>query len=722
MNVNSSGNKPSHHQSSSSSGKQFGIFVGKVKDVVDPSGLGRLRVWISQLSSTKEDDPGGWFTMRYCPPFAGATDTKKESTARDSKIYPETNQSYGFWMVPPTKNVHVVCGFINGDTKQGIWWAMLPQDGHTHALPAVASGSTHDGQIKPVAERNRFNTADKQEENRPEHPASFKLGQQGLDLDLRRGQSNAGPFRKKEQHPGLAYGFLTPGQHSLMLDDGEDGISGAIRLRTYTGHQIVMHEEGGFIYVVNAKGTAWVELDDEGNIDFYAAGNFSVNAEKNINLRAGNNINLDANNNINGVGRKNIRLEACETFNITGTNGVKITSQLNMDLRAAANLKQTAQRIDLNGPEALPADLPEEHSLFTNIYVGRSVASRVPEQEPWAGHSSFFGGEKITTPVGVENPELGEPQVTPAEESYQEAAPATEEEVALAESCIPEINLDSVILSQEGFDLLTSRMAYRGMMYADGQGFSVGYGTRVDIFGPGNPASRIDDGLKQALVAGPSEAEARSITRQIVDRHVTGPIRTTIKQAIAGRNICITQAVFDALVIAGYSNPASAKKMAQQVVDSGARSADGKPQAQDIAKIWASSAYVGNTDQRNADAQFALSGSVPSSFRLKTAEQARNDGVAKDRDAVLKDRARVPAYPWQGKLGNGPKTGAAKETKVGKPTPEQLSQWERSYFLNTGKQAPGTNLSIDQLIIKYGSPHIGENSPPNQPTQALSIT
>jgi len=712
MQVNTAGGKPLHHQPSSNSNKQFGIFVGKVKDVTDLSGLGRLRVWISQLSSSKEDDPAGWFTMRYCPPFAGATDTKTESTARDATIYPDTNQSYGFWMVPPTKNVHVICGFVNGDTSQGIWWAMLPQDGHTHALPAIASGSTHEGLIKPVAERNRFNTADKQEENRPEHPASFKLGQQGLDKDLRRGQTNAGPFRNKEQHPGLAYGILSPGQHSIMLDDGEDGISGAIRLRTYSGHQIVMHEEGGFIYVVNAKGTAWIELDDEGNIDVYAAGNFSVNAEKNINLRAGNNINIDAANNINGVGRKNVHLEACETFNITGTNGVKITSQLNMDLLAAASMKSTAQRIDLNGPPAQSADLPEENSLFVNSNVGRSVASRVPEHEPWAGHSSFFGGEKISTPLGVEDPKLGEPDITPAPESYEELAPETD----LAEACIPESDLDKIGLSQEGFDLFISRLDYRGMMYADGQGYSVGYGTRVDIFGPSNKSSKIDQNLQQALVSGPSESEARLIVRQILDRYVIPPLRTSIKQSVAGRNICLTQAMIDSLIIAAYSDAGTATEMAKQVVDSGASAADGRPLPKDLAKIWAGSSYAGDTDQRNGDLQHVLTGSVPSSFKPKTLEKTLRDGLRLDQNAVLNNRALNPAYPWNNKLGNGPGIGKTKDTAFVKPTPDQLAQWERSHYLNTGKPAPGTRLTTDQLRAKYGSSHTGGNSPPNAPT------
>lgn len=653
MRINASGGKPQHHQAASSANKHFGIFVGKVKEVTDEQGLGRLRVWIPQISGAQESDPGGWFTMRYCPPFAGATDTSKESKAINAKSFPETNQSYGMWFVPPTKNVNVICGFINGDTSQGIWWAMLPQDGHTHALPAIASGSTHDGEVTPVAERNRFNLTDIQIENRPKHPAAFRLEQQGLDKDLRRGQTNAGPFRKKDQHPGLAYGILTPGQHSLLMDDGEDGVSGQIRFRTYTGHQIVMHEEGGFIHIINAKGTAWIELDEEGNIDFYGAGDFSVHAEKNINLRAGNNINIDAANNINGVGRKNVRLEACETFNITGTNGVKITSQLNMDILAAASMKSTAQRIDLNGPPAQSADLPEEHALVSNQFVGRSVAARVPEHEPWGGHGKISGGEQISLPAGISVPDLGEPDITPAPESYEETKPETEEEKALAEDCLPLENIDALVLSEDGFNLLMSRLNYRGMKYSDGNGYSVGYGTRIDIYGSNSPTSKLDDGLKKALSSGPSESEARLAVRQIIDRHVTPTVRTSLKQKIAGAPMCLTQAMFDSLVIAGYSDPSAAADMAGSVVDSALSNATGKPLPEDIAKIWANSGYAGTSNQRNADAQYVLGGSVPSSFTPNDPEKALNAGIAADKMAVLKNRATNPAYPWESKDGNG---------------------------------------------------------------------
>jgi hypothetical protein len=271
-------------------------------------------------------------------------------------------------------------------------------------------------------------------------------------------------------------------------------------------------------------------------------------------------------------------------------------------------------------------------------------------------------------------------------------------------------------MSETAFDMMKAREAYRGMMYADFQGYSIGYGTRIDIFGPGNPASKLDDNLKQALLNGPSEAEARLASRQIIDRHISPPLRARLKSAIGDKNVCITQSMFDGLCMAAFGNPASAYNMADALVASGARSADGKPTKEDIAKIWANS-VTANPSNRNAEAQFVMTGEVPPSIKIKSAEQLMKDGVNADKTAVLKGQARNPAYPWKSKLGNGPVTGQRVDASYGKPTSEQLAQWERSYYLNTGQPAPGTQLAESQLSTKYGAAHKDGNVPPNAPTQ-----
>ena len=71
--------------------------------------------------------------------------------------------------------------------------------------------------------------------------------------------------------------------HSITLDDGDvDGNSNQIRLRTSTGHQILMNDTEGVIYVGNARGTVWIELNNTGTMDVFA--NDSINfRNENIN-------------------------------------------------------------------------------------------------------------------------------------------------------------------------------------------------------------------------------------------------------------------------------------------------------------------------------------------------------------------------------------------------------------------------------------------------------
>jgi len=717
MRADSNGGRPEHHKPGGGGGnKQHGIFIGKVKDVTDPEGLGRIRVWIAQLGAANENDESSWYTMRYCPPFAGAQAQKAESRADDATKLKETNQSYGMWMVPPHKDVNVICGFINGDTHQGVWWACLPHDGHTHSLPGVASGATHDGQIKPVSERNRFNSKDPQKQNRPKHFQAETLSRQGLEKDLRRGHTNAGPFRNKDKHPGNAYGFLSPGQHSIMLDDGENGKHGQIKLRTRSGNTIIMNNDDGFIYMINAAGSAWFQMDAAGNIDFFGAGDFSVHTEGSINFRADNNINLEAENGINMKAGNDIRIESTDAkVQVNADVAVNITSAQNLNLLADSQFKMTGQRIDLNGPPADRADCPGTNSLSTNSQVGVSIAGRVPEAEPYGGHSALNGGEMPTVPAGVTDETLGNHQITPADLGDEATGDPSVPPLTNAEDCVPDITQNT--LSEEGFNLMKSREAYRGMMYSDYQGYSVGYGTRVDIFT--TDASKIDANLKKALLAGPSEAEARLASRQIVDRHMAPGVIAALEKAkkAAGRQVCITQSQIDALIMAAYGNPAAAKKMAEDLVASGAASVDGKPTKQDIAKIWANSPYSNSANQRNSEANYAMTGKPNADARNMTQDQLRTKGVSADEAAVKNNKARNPQNPWTRSLGNGPSTGEKVEAAYGPPTPTQAAQWERSAYLNTGKVPHGVNLTLQQLKDKYGEPHIGGNFPPSAPTK-----
>ena len=71
------------------------------------------------------------------------------------------------------------------------------------------------------------------------------------------------------------------------------------RLRTRTGHQLLMHNSEDLIYIGNARGTSWIEMTSNGKIDVYAADSISVHSENDINIKADRDVNMEAGRNIN---------------------------------------------------------------------------------------------------------------------------------------------------------------------------------------------------------------------------------------------------------------------------------------------------------------------------------------------------------------------------------------------------------------------------------------
>ena len=71
------------------------------------------------------------------------------------------------------------------------------------------------------------------------------------------------------------------------------------RIRTRTGHQILLHNSEDLIYIGNAKGTAWVELTSNGKIDIYAADSISIHSENDLNIKADRDVNIEAGRNVN---------------------------------------------------------------------------------------------------------------------------------------------------------------------------------------------------------------------------------------------------------------------------------------------------------------------------------------------------------------------------------------------------------------------------------------
>jgi hypothetical protein len=125
------------------------------------------------------------------------------------------------------------------------------------------------------------------------------------------------------------------------------------RIRTRTGHQLLMHNTEDLIYIGNSRGTTWIELTSNGKIDIYAQDSISIHTENDLNVRADRDINMEAGRNINMKaisGR--IQMEAGQDWNVLVGNDAKITVSQNFDLTAGSNTKlTTGSALDISSGE-----------------------------------------------------------------------------------------------------------------------------------------------------------------------------------------------------------------------------------------------------------------------------------------------------------------------------------------------------------------------------------
>lgn len=351
------------------------IYIGIVKDNKDAKRAGRLRVWIPEQEGN-EFDESNWILCDYCTPFGGATNrTKNSRTIVDTQQ--DTQTAYGFWAVPPDINSEVLVCFAGGLVDRAFWIGCLYKEFMLHEVPGIAAssrnknnapGATNAGEPIPVSEYNKWDdTIDAKDELdpiRPWHETRTKgIGEQGLIKDKIRGITSSSAMRES---PSQVFGMSTPGPidprkseaigiarlggHTFVMDDGDaDGNDEYIGLRTRSGAMIRIDETNGLIYAINKKGTSWIQMDADGNVDIFGAESISMRTQKDFNLRADGNVNIEAGQNINmkaaqdsdgsaivgegsGTGG-NINLQAANDMNVLVDDNLSTTvSNGNMDI------------------------------------------------------------------------------------------------------------------------------------------------------------------------------------------------------------------------------------------------------------------------------------------------------------------------------------------------------------------------------------------------------
>jgi phage gp45-like len=362
-----------------------GIYRGIVVDNIDPIGMGRVKVHISKfygiiepgLDAGTNIDPDLYLGAQWCRVLVPMGGTSQPAAGGQV--------AYGINGFRPSIDNEVLVSF-GGDSASGIVIGSLPDEqrvGNTSAGPSVAD--TTDG---PALAQERSRTATSTTERPAPHPQQQALENQGLGRDRIRGLNYSSLNRDPTPR---VMGITSPAGHAIVLDDGslEDQSFLGMRMRSSGGNQVFLDDTNGLIYLINRDGTSWVEMNRNGDIDIYSAQSINIATPGDMNFDAGGSINMQAGKDLNlkALGARGIKIEAAGgTVDIYAATNLNLQADANGNLLIAGNYRESAARIDMNGPTAQAATRPQVTQLAGNTNVTESIANRVPEAEPWAGH------------------------------------------------------------------------------------------------------------------------------------------------------------------------------------------------------------------------------------------------------------------------------------------------------------------------------------------------
>jgi len=351
-----------------------GPYIATVKNTVDPLRMGRLGVNIPALSHTTDPRPEQIVWCQYLSPFYGVKSLRTVSKT-DPYSFKDTQQSYGMWAVPPDIDTTVLVIFAKGENQNAnAFWMGCVQDPMTNQMvpgygatdkTRVASNNTDFAQNKqelygtdvlPAGEKNRnmlepgdtIATADKW--NYPINDAlADQFQSQGLVQDTVRGTTTSSARRES---PSRVFGWNTPGRikedstprnigidespelveresgHSFVMDDGAvDGTNQLTRLRTASGHQLLMNDSEGVVYLANGSGKAFIEMDTDGTVSVYSDGGINLRSGRDFNLHSDMNINFHAKGSLNFTAEQNVNLNAEMNVHAMAKEAIRVSSQ-----------------------------------------------------------------------------------------------------------------------------------------------------------------------------------------------------------------------------------------------------------------------------------------------------------------------------------------------------------------------------------------------------------
>lgn len=398
------------------------ITLGMVVDTNDPQQMGRVRVlcaqWGDTWNSKAEDLP--WAV--YMSPFGGQ---QQVGTRGPGVQESEGGIAYGMWAIPKVgSQVAVVC--IDGNPMTRMYFGCVFDQFTPHTMPhgrfmyddhpELERGGSDPAPYGPYTSAEKFiqplatnlkqafgNVGEPNHEFRTRAAdytvtrldisqlnQTYSKVQDDKDVahdnwtstqgyQVSRTDPNAPSSFTDRNYDSMVCSFTSPGFHALSMDDRQENCR--IRLRTTSGHQIIMDDTNERIYIATAKGNNWIELDQDGNIDIFTANKLNVHAAKEINMTSDETIRLYGKKGVHIKSDDDLRIEAANDIHVKTGNVLRLksTGDMNLDtgaqmnLLASGNIIGNGSQIHFNGPAASPAG--EQSALWTN---------RVPDHEPWA--------------------------------------------------------------------------------------------------------------------------------------------------------------------------------------------------------------------------------------------------------------------------------------------------------------------------------------------------
>lgn len=496
-------------------------YLAKVVSFLDPTFQGGFEVSLLRDSGNQIADETQTYIVKYASPFYGTTayEFMGKNVSHD-----DTQKSYGFWAMPPDVGVTGLVIFINGNAAAGYWIACVQDKFINHMIPAIGGSKNYKGDgydqgehPLPVSEHNRkANAMEKSLEidkiARAVHPIAKVFQTQGLIRDEFRGTSTS---TARRDVPNMVFGMSSPGPldrngkksfignkqsaalmpvsrlggTQFVMDDGDDryfrekhasvappkyikgGGNTAIpynehfRIRTRTGHQLLLSNSEDLIYIGNSSGSAWIELTSNGKIDIFSNDSISIRTKQDFNFRCDRDFNIDAGRNINlrAGGAMYTEVKTDSVIIIDGDQKVKIKGKLDStvekavtskvgadynlnvvgsiaetsggtnETNAGGNIVETAPIIHMNGPTAKTAAIAElpfllkTHSLpdlskpgaAQNASTLSTILRRVPTPEPYPQHENLdpaaYGADKTDRDIKNRFQEPAETETTDLE-------------------------------------------------------------------------------------------------------------------------------------------------------------------------------------------------------------------------------------------------------------------------------------------------------------------